>query len=85
MVERGKERRGAGGEVEAWLEPSSKYRLSYWRGIQNFRPNVDPECKLLAAYVGHFCKATCVTHCILEAGVRNNPQHKQSHRVLVLS
>ena len=28
-------------------------------------PSVTPECKLLTAYVDHFYKATCVTHCIL--------------------
>ena len=47
-------------------------------------PNVSPECKLLTACVGHFYKATCVTHCILEVGLRTNLQHSQSHRVLVV-
>ena len=63
------------GGVEAWLWPSSKYRLSYWQGIQSVMPSVTPECKLLTAYVGHFYKATCVTHCILEVGVRTNSQY----------
>ena len=75
--------RGGGGRVEDWLWPSSKYRLSHWQGTQSFTPNVNPECKLLTAYVGHFCKATCVTHGILEVGVKTNSQHSQSHRVLV--
>ena len=30
VIERGGGRRGV---VEAWLSPSSKYRLSYWQGI----------------------------------------------------
>ena len=41
--------------------------------------------KLLTVYVGHFYKATCVTHYILEVGVRASSQHSQSHRVLVFS
>ena len=45
--------------MEAWPWPSSNYRLSYWQGIQNFMANVNPECKLLTAYVGHFYMATC--------------------------
>ena len=48
-------------------------------------PNVNPECKLLTGYVGRFYKATCVTPCILEVGVRSNSQYSQSHRVLVFS
>ena len=52
----------------------------------SFVPNVNPECKLLTAYyVGRFYKATCVTPCILEVGVRTNSQYNQSHRVLVFS
>ena len=46
-------------------------------------PNVNLECRLLTAYVGHFYKAMCVTHCILEVGVRINSRYNQSHRVLV--
>ena len=41
VIERGEERTGV---VEAWLLPSSNYRLSYWQGIQSFMPNVTPEC-----------------------------------------
>ena len=51
----------------------------------SFMPNVNPECKLLTAYVGRFYKAMCVTPCILEVGVRTNSQYNQSHRVLVFS
>ena len=51
---------GEEGGVEPWLWPSSKYRLSYWQGIQSVMPNVTPECKLITAHVGHFYKATCV-------------------------
>ena len=71
--------------MEAWLWSSFKFRLSYGQGIQSFMPNVSPECKLLTAYVGHFYKATCVTHCVREVGVRTNSQHDESHRVLMLS
>ena len=35
----------------------------------SFRPNVNPECKLLTAYVGPFYKAKCVAPCILEVGI----------------
>ena len=51
----------------------------------NFMSYVNPKCKLLTAYVGHFYKATYVTHCILEVKVRTNSQHNHSHRVLVFS
>ena len=51
----------------------------------SFMLNVNPECKLLTAYVGRFYKATCVTPCILEVGVRTNLPYNQSHRVLVFS
>ena len=51
----------------------------------SFMPNGNPECKLLAAYVGRSYKATCVTPCILEVGVSTNSQYNQSHRVLVFS
>ena len=68
MLERGEDWRGG---VEAWLWPSSKYRLSCWQGIQSFMTDVTPECKLLTAYAGHFDKATCVTRCILGSGSKD--------------
>ena len=47
-------------------------------------PNVNPECKLLTAYVGRVYKATCVTPCILEVGVRTDSQQiTSSPRVLL--
>ena len=38
-----------------------------------------------AYYVGRFYKATRVTPCILDAGIRTNSHYNQSHRVLVFS
>ena len=47
----------------------------------SFMPNVNLECKLLTAYyVGRFYKATCVTPCMLEVGVKG-PTHNTTNHI----
>ena len=71
--------------MEAWLLAKLQIPALVRARYPNFMPNLNPECKLLTAYVGHFYKATGVTHCILGVGERTNPRRNQSHRVLVFS
>ena len=83
MIERGGERRGGGESLAlAKLQIPALVLARY----PSFMPNVNPECKLLTAYVGRFYKAACVTPCILEVGVRTNSEYNQitsSSRVLL--
>ena len=82
MIERRGADEGGGGSLAlAKLQVLARVLAGY----SNFMPNVNPECKLLTAYVGRFYNDTCVTPCILEVGVRTNSQYNQSHRVLVFS
>ena len=72
MIEREGDRKGGDSHLDKLQIPAlvlARYPSSM--------PNVNPESKLLAVYVGRFYKATCVTTCILEVGARTNSQYSQ--------
>ena len=69
-------RKGGGGGVSLSLAKLQVPAVVLAR-YPSFMPNVNPECKPLAAYVGRLYQATCVTPCILEVRVRMNSQYNQ--------